>query len=356
MILRVLLAAALSVAVAAAVPPAGWQRHNFAVVGYLPEYRLGGFDYRAAFQTGLTHLLFFSIEIDEHGQPAALDRLPTKAAAAEARRAADEVGGKLLLSLGGNSRSQNFGMMATTPRVRQRFLAALGALLAEYQFDGVDYNWEYPANHAEWRAWGELMRESKEQLLGGRANNVVTFTMYLDPNHYDVIQRYQLLRDADYVHCMAYDQPHQHATYAFYRSGVRLARDKGLDLAKFTMGLPFYARDTRNGEPKTYQELQHLLHNGVDDQVHHLYFNSKETIAKKTRNAVHERLGGVMIWELGQDVQPLSDTRSLMASLHKELPWYREGVFAGAAAAVGDVAPEGGANGDTPAGASEGEL
>src|SRR5687768_3357622 len=75
-------------------PNAHPAQSGFAVVGYLPEYRLHGFDYEAAFQTGVTHLLFFSLEIDTNGRPSARDRLPTKQQAREARNAADKVGGK----------------------------------------------------------------------------------------------------------------------------------------------------------------------------------------------------------------------------------------------------------------------
>ena len=34
-----------------------------------------------------------------------------------------------------------------------------------------------------------------------------------------------------------------------------------------------------------------------------MYFNGPETIAKKTRYAIEAGLGGVMIWELGQDAE-----------------------------------------------------
>ena len=41
---------------------------EFTVFGYLPEYRTANFDYEGAFQTGLTHLIYFSVEVwcDEH--------------------------------------------------------------------------------------------------------------------------------------------------------------------------------------------------------------------------------------------------------------------------------------------------
>ena len=82
--------------------------NNFGVFGYLPEYRLAGFNYTAAFNTGLTHLIFFSIEVHPNGNLKALDRVPDAYKLKQARAAADKVGGKILLGLGGNARSAGF--------------------------------------------------------------------------------------------------------------------------------------------------------------------------------------------------------------------------------------------------------
>ncbi len=46
---------------------------KFAVVGYLPEWRYGGVDWEAI-SDHLTHLIFFSIEVDKEGSFAAMDR------------------------------------------------------------------------------------------------------------------------------------------------------------------------------------------------------------------------------------------------------------------------------------------
>ncbi len=35
----------------------------FAVIAYLPEWRYEGLDYKGAFDHGLTHLIFFSLEV-----------------------------------------------------------------------------------------------------------------------------------------------------------------------------------------------------------------------------------------------------------------------------------------------------
>ena len=310
------------------------ERSPFAVVGYLPEYRLDGFNYTAAFQSGLTHLIFFSLEVGEDGSLQALDRVPSALKLRRAREAADAVGGKLLLGFGGNARSHGFGPMALKPATRALFLTNLNTLLTKYSLDGVDYNWEYPRNDEEWRAWYSLMKESKEQLLlDGKA--IVTFTIYLDPNHYRVISEYKLMDVADFVLCMAYDQNGKHSTEAFFSSGIDYALRFKIPLSKFVNGLPFYGRDTRNGEPKTYGELIPKIEakfgnaafdisadsvqtkHGHFDTVHHQYYNARNTIAFKTQEALRRRIGGVMIWELGQDVQPVSDARSLLTAIQE---------------------------------------
>jgi len=246
--------------------------------------------------------------------PTAKDRLPSKEQAKEARIAADKVGGKLLLGFGGNARSQGFGQMVQTPQTRMKFLHALNHLLEEYELDGVDYNWEYPADANEWRLWGNLMEESKHFLLG--SENVVTFTMFQDPNHFDIIRQFNLLKDADYVHCMSYDMRGKHSTYAFAQEGILMGINNlggGYETAKkFTIGLPFYARHVQSGHPKTYAELVDQLKSKKVDQVGQFYFNSVNTIYRKTKLAKDSRIGGVMIWELGQDVQPLDSPKALM--------------------------------------------
>lgn len=193
---------------------------NFTVFGYLPEYRLNNFDYDGAFQSGLTHLIFFSLEVDPiSNNPIALDRLPSKREVRRARAAADKVGGKLLISFGGNARSQGFSEMTKTRKTRVKFLAGVNKLLVDYKFDGVDYNWEYPRNYIEWKNWGHLLRESKGVLLENKSKNTVTFTMYLDKKHFQVIDQYKLLEHADYLHCMAYDSRGKHSTIEFAQQG-----------------------------------------------------------------------------------------------------------------------------------------
>ena len=154
---------------------------------------------------------------------------------------------------------------------------------------------------------------------------LVLSIVYLDPNHYDLITRFNLLQHADFVHCMAYDQHGEHSTYDFAMSGILYAQQKNFPLKKFTLGVPFYARSTRNGNPKTYGEIWgQLLRKHQEDPTKvprnvdtygQYYFNSQDMIRKKTELSMDSGIGGIMIWELGQDVQPMDQEHSLMKAI-----------------------------------------
>ena len=71
---------------------------------------------------------------------------------------------------------------------------------------------------------------------------------------------------------------------------------------KIIFGLPFYGRNLKTRDAMTYREIHEKFSPESDqDEVHGVYFNGPEMIRRKTEYAVRSRLGGVMIWELGQD-------------------------------------------------------
>ncbi|CAE7391408.1 Cht2, partial [Symbiodinium pilosum] len=92
----------------------------------------------------------------------------------------------------------------------------------------------------------------------------------------------------------------------------RKSADQGkniLPARQLTMGVPFYGRHSRNGEWTTYEDLvqKHwplkpdLDSVGAVDQGSSIGFNGVDTIRSKTAYALERELGGVMIWEVGQD-------------------------------------------------------
>ena len=106
--------------------------------------------------------------------------------------------------------------------------------------------------------------------------------------------------------------PCQHSTFKFAKNVAKQVSATALGAKKFTIGLPFYARHVYTGDWKAYYEIpSSALEDPSVDEVNGLYFNGINTIIQKTAMAKSMGLGGVMIWEVGQDIYPQGKTSLL---------------------------------------------
>lgn len=337
-----LASAALAAAAATAAPP---PPASFSVFGYLPEWRYSGANFDALF-AHLSHLAFFSAEPhpDGSGRLSGLDRLPPATALADAHAAAARHGTRLLLCLGGNGRSAGFGPTARRKTPRARLAKAVAELVVDKGLDGVDLNWEYPgydfgsgyrddaAVKADWDALAALVADVRAALhAAGRApgggRDLVTVAYYPDGRQERELAARGLDGSApagggaDLLHAMSYDaRGAQHSPMSLAEGVPQLAADAGLRAARVTLGLPFYGRDARTGADWTSYEdiVQALAPRGLragEDQGDLggdkglVGFNGAATIAAKVRLAIESGLGGVMVWESGQDCREAPVTR-----------------------------------------------
>jgi len=290
---------------------------TFSTVGYMPEWRHEGADFDRLCQH-LTHLLFFSLEMTPKGDIIAMDRLPRPELMSEAREAATRHKTKLLLCLGGNGRSGGFSVMVRNDKNRKRFLKNLMDLLDTYQLDGVDYNWEYPGYRMgkgyldekeilkDYEGLAKLMQETREAFKPSK--KVITMAYYPDTKQEKLIHLVGIDEQVDLLHSMSYDQGGpNHSPKDLAVRTIKQADIAGIPLAKLCLGLPFYGRkDNVEGDWVTFEDLvqQHEL-TGKEDTVSKdgvgVGFNGKQTLSWKVKLAVKEKLGGVMIWEVGQD-------------------------------------------------------
>jgi len=274
------------------------------VVGYLPEWRQGGFDYHAA-APHLTHIILFSLEVAGSGSFEALDRLPSAERLAEARAALAPHGTKLMVSFGGFGRTNGFPRMAQDPFMRRRFINNVQNLLDAHSLDGLDLNWEYPANESEWRALAELCSEAAKMLRPkGRQLSVA---YYPDSRQERILKDLGIINSVDFALSMSYDAPGRHSSRHFADQTLRTWRKLELPVEKLCLGVPFYARHIRTGEAKAYYELagdeDGTLAPDVDE-VDEFAFNGRETLAAKAATAASVG-AGVMIWEIGHDVSSI---------------------------------------------------
>eukprot|EP01059_Diplonema_ambulator_P037344 TRINITY_DN983_c0_g1_i6.p1 TRINITY_DN983_c0_g1~~TRINITY_DN983_c0_g1_i6.p1 ORF type:complete len:132 (+),score=40.19 TRINITY_DN983_c0_g1_i6:512-907(+) len=101
---------------------------------------------------------------------------------------------------------------------------------------------------------------------------------------------------------MSYDQPKKHSTVGFMKESI-VRGLRRLPAAKMAVGVPFYSRNVHTGDWKTYEDIVNR-HGPLDEEVDQVgddYFNGLQTIMHKVRYAKERGMGGVMIWEVGQD-------------------------------------------------------
>jgi GH18 family chitinase len=267
---------------------------EFRIAGYLPEYRVDEFDAEAL--AGLTDLLVFSAEPTAEGglDLARLKNVPWE----KLHDFKSERGVRLTLCVGGWGRWGGFASVAQSAEKRRAFAAACVRICRERRLDGVDLDWEFPQGEAQQQDYAELLRELHQAFQPEKLTLSVT-----------VAGHQQLpaaaIKAVDWVQIMAYDHDGRHSTYDDAVGDVELRLKRDVPREKIVLGVPFYGRHTkRRSQSLTYREiLAKYKPAAEDDEVSGYYFNGPATIDRKTDYALREKLGGVMIWELGQDAR-----------------------------------------------------
>jgi len=193
-------------------------------------------------------------------------------------------------------------------------------LLNTYELDGVDYNWEYPGYRMgkgyleekeilkDYEGLANLVKETREAFKD--SDKVITLAYYPDTKQEKLLHLVGVDEHVDLLHSMSYDQGGaNHSPRELAAKTLNQADIAGLPLSKLCLGVPFYGRKASvEGDWVTYEDLvqEHKL-SGKEDVVTNtkdgvgVGFNGKQTLGWKVKLAVKENLGGVMIWEVGQD-------------------------------------------------------
>lgn len=295
--MKVLFVAAIALLLIPCVAPSAFgideQTVNvpFRVVGYLPDYRFGQFDAKAAQR--LTDLVVFSAEPLEDGglELRRLEKCPWK----ELRTFKSQFRVRLILSIGGWERSTHFPEVCGAEVKRRKFVQTIVQYCLNQRLDGVDIDWEHPKNAIEEEAYGKLLSDLRTAFdpLGLQLSMTVAAWQKPLPAAISAV---------DTVQIMAYDHDNRHSTFEGCQEDVQTVIDAGVSRRKIVLGMPFYGRDVKTREAMTYGDIVNAHHPEPEsDHVGNLYFNGPETIRRKTEFALKSKLGGVMVWELGQD-------------------------------------------------------
>ena len=264
----------------------------FRVTAYLPDYRIATLDPAAVRE--VDDLIFFSIMPTPTGD-LDLTRLPPPALT-KLHELVKGTHTRLLLAVGGWNRSAGFAPMATNETARSHFAQTLTQFCLDNHFAGADFDWEQPENATEQQAYAALLLAVKQAF----APRHLRLTVALAPN--PALPKVALLA-ADAIHLMAYDHDGRHSTEPQAESDLKTITMLGIPKKKILLGVPFYGRSvTDRNLDQTFAEIFTQSHPGPQtDQVGAMYFNNIQTIQQKTRYALKNHFGGVMIWEIGQD-------------------------------------------------------
>ncbi|MBC7418013.1 MAG: glycoside hydrolase family 18 protein [Pedobacter sp.] len=260
---------------------------------------------------------------------------------------------KIMLALGGWGGCATCSEVFSTAQGRRTFAITTKQLLKNFNADGIDLDWEYPAvsgfpghayKPADKQNFTLLIRELRKKLgknaeisfaAGGSENcldscfeweKVMPLVNRVNIMSYDLVSGYATISGH---HTPLYSTPQQELSADF---AVQYLLKKGVPANKITLGAAFYARlftNTTDSKQGLYQPTKFtggFSYKYFDEQLSaakgytyhwddvakapYCYNNTTKTIATfddpksialKTNYVIDHHLNGIMFWELNDD-------------------------------------------------------
>lgn len=261
---------------------------------------------------------------------------------------------KVYLSLGGWGGCKPCSDVFSTKKGRTDFAKSVKVLLKTYQADGLDLDWEYPAIEGHpghpWKPadrpnFTDLVKRLRKELGWGYELSFAAggFTAFLEKS----IEWQRVMPLLNYVNIMSYDLVNGYSTVTGHHTplysnkaqlestdhAVRFLDSIGVPKQKLIIGAAFYGRvwenvpNLNNGlyQPGKFKQGvsyhamgNYLLENpGFQDywddvaQAPYRYnaerqlfltYDDERSVALKTQYARQQGLGGIMFWQLAEDI------------------------------------------------------
>ena len=264
---------------------------QYRIIGYEPSWVAP----HAIAYSKLTHLNYAFLQANPDGSLNTtgmnLPKMQTIIKDAQAQ------GVKVLISVGGASNTQ---LSAAATKARAKLISNIEAFANQYGFDGIDIDWEGPANATEGAAYLALMQKLYADLhpVGKLVTSAVgTWFGENIPNG--------SFAHMDFLNIMAYDGDGiDHSPYTLAQSDLSYWLGKGLPKSKAVIGVPFYGYNAVGRQ--TYTETQYKDIVAADpgaankDLSNGFGYNGIPTIKRKTQLAMTSA-SGIMIWQLSED-------------------------------------------------------
>lgn len=278
---------------------------QFRVIGYVlcSEYSVPDFG-KVQFDK-ITHLNIAFVNPDSSGNlivPLAFDSLV---------QIAHQHKLKVLVSIGGGGRVNPYYAGLLRDENRNSFVNKLVQFASDHNLDGIDVDLEGDVIDENYEAF--ILDLSKQLKPTGKLLTAALATWNAEKISAAALKKF------DFINIMSYDytgpwQPNNPGPHAPYEKAVEelnfWTNTRGLSKKKINLGLPFYgyAFGTKTSPYTNYSDIISRFPGAektdlaIPDDGGIIHYNGLETIQKKTALAL-KNAGGVMIWELTQDVE-----------------------------------------------------
>ncbi|MGK0185907.1 MAG: GH18 family chitinase [Verrucomicrobiales bacterium] len=263
----------------------------FKVIGYQPSW---GGDVDGIQYDKLTHINYSFIFPKADGT---FKDMPNPAMLAKLVKLAHVKNVKVGIAIGGwnGGNDRAFEELAASQETRRTFVSETMKLVKAYDLDGVDMDWEYPDAGTSSENFLSLMRELSVEL---RREKKYLSTAVVSLGRTGEGIKEEVFPLIDMLNIMAYDGK-DHGLYSQAEASIKYWSERGCPKDKLILGLPFYGRSP-------YKSYRNLVEEdpkaSTKDVIGEIRYNGIATMQKKTRLGM-EKGGGVMIWELSQDVK-----------------------------------------------------
>ena len=260
---------------------------------------------------------------------------------------AHNAGVKVLISVGGadSATTAAFTEMSSNPDIRTKFVNNLFDFVIQNNYDGVDIDWEFPADEIEKNVLTTLIAEIRQAF--SVVNKVMYLTVAVTPN--DFYGKYydydNFIGNVDWVNLMVYNIHGSWSTHAGHNAPLFMnpndpdnvgSVDEGFNYLnvvrkvpkeKIVLGVPFFGKEfyasglfasqTDTVTDLIYSDIYPLLNNPDwdyfwdnvsevpyllnKDRTKFVTFDDTTSIRLKCEYVKNKNLAGIMIWALGYD-------------------------------------------------------